>query len=80
MRLYDPNPDLDYTLDLDAPTRIPPSPGSLDPATRAFLAFTTPAEQCRVLENMYRCEKRCDLQYDRALTRLFEARKRRTGN
>lgn len=48
-----------------------------DPATRAFLAFTTMAEQSRVLDLMIRYESRCDRQYDRALTRLLAAQKRR---
>jgi hypothetical protein len=52
----------------------------LDPATCAFLAFTTLAEQSRVVELMYRYDARCDNQYDRALTRLFEAQKRRREN
>jgi hypothetical protein len=48
-----------------------------DPATRAFLAFTTMAEQSRVLDLMIRYETRLDRQYDRALTRLLVAQKRR---
>jgi hypothetical protein len=49
----------------------------LDPATRAFLAFTTMTAQSRVLDLMNRYESRLDRQYDRALARLLAAQKRR---
>jgi len=49
----------------------------LDPATTAYLAFTTINHQNRSLELMNRYETRCERQYERALTRLFEAQTRR---
>jgi hypothetical protein len=51
----------------------------LDPATTAYLAFTTINQQNRTLELMNRYETRCDRQYERALSRLFAAQRRRKG-
>jgi hypothetical protein len=63
----------DARIEHSAPTGISP----LDPATTAYLAFTTLARQTRSLELMNRYETRCDRQYERALSRLFEAQARR---
>jgi hypothetical protein len=55
------------------PTGVAP----LDPTTTAYLAYTTLNQQNRTLELMNRYETRCDRQYERALSRLFAAQRRR---
>jgi hypothetical protein len=56
------------------------TPLPTDPATRAWIAFTGINQQYRTLELMNRYESRCDRQYNKALTLLLEAQRRRETN
>jgi hypothetical protein len=53
------------------------APLPADPATRAYIAFAGITRQHRALELMSRYESRCDRQYNKALTMLLEAQRRR---
>lgn len=52
-----------------------------DPATRAFLAFQSPAQQNKTLELMNRYESRCDRQFTKAVEALnrYRDRQERSG-
>jgi hypothetical protein len=53
------------------------TPLPADPATRAYIAFAGISRQHRTLELLNRYESRCDRQYNKALTMLLEAQRRR---
>ena len=53
------------------------TPLPADPATRAWVAFVGISRQHGTLDLMNRYESRCDRQYNKALTMLLEAQRRR---
>lgn len=55
----------------------PATPLPADPATRAWIAFVGISRGHRTLELMNRYESRCDRQYNKALTLLLDAQRRR---